>query len=221
MAELSTEATACCTQRQQETCCEPSAKAACCGAAPDKCGCPQDIREAVRERYAAAARVAASTGGCGCDPGLGLADETGRQVFGDALYAEADTESADVAVAASLGCGVPTAVADLSGGETVLDLGSGAGADVLISARRVGPAGRAIGIDMTDEMLDLARRNAVEAGIANAGSARATSRTCRSPMARSTPSSPTASSTSPATSPRFSPKPPVSSSQAGGSRSPT
>jgi arsenite methyltransferase len=71
-------------------------------------------------------------------------------------------------VASSLGCGVPTAVADLSEGETVLDLGSGAGADVLISARRVGPTGKAIGLDMTDEMLELARRNAAHAGLANA-----------------------------------------------------
>ncbi|MDP9384428.1 MAG: arsenite methyltransferase, partial [Actinomycetota bacterium] len=72
------------------------------------------------------------------------------------------------AVAASLGCGVPTAVADLHEGETVLDLGSGAGADVLISARRVGPGGRAIGLDMTDEMLELARANAAAAGAENA-----------------------------------------------------
>jgi ubiquinone/menaquinone biosynthesis C-methylase UbiE len=72
------------------------------------------------------------------------------------------------AVGASLGCGVPTAVADLSEGETVLDLGSGAGADVLISARRVGPTGRAIGLDMTDEMLELARGNAEQAGVQNA-----------------------------------------------------
>ena len=71
----------------------------------------------------------------------------------------------DAAVQASLGCGVPTAVADLHEGETVLDLGSGAGADVLISARRVGPTGKAIGLDMTDEMLDLARANAAEAGV--------------------------------------------------------
>ena len=73
----------------------------------------------------------------------------------------------DAAVSASLGCGVPTAVADLRDGETVLDLGSGAGADVLISARRVAPSGRAIGLDMTDEMLELARANAVEAGVDN------------------------------------------------------
>ena len=81
----------------------------------------------------------------------------------------AETEGApDAAVAASLGCGVPTAVADLHEGETVLDLGSGAGADVLISARRVGPTGKAIGLDMTDEMLALARANAAAAGVENA-----------------------------------------------------
>src|SRR5205807_2492222 len=70
-------------------------------------------------------------------------------------------------IAASLGCGVPTAVAELALGETVLDLGSGAGADVLISARRVGPGGRAIGLDMTEDMLELARTNAREAGVEN------------------------------------------------------
>jgi ubiquinone/menaquinone biosynthesis C-methylase UbiE len=70
-------------------------------------------------------------------------------------------------VSASLGCGVPTAVADLHEGETVLDLGSGAGADVLISAQRVGTSGRAIGLDMTDEMLELARTNAAQAGVGN------------------------------------------------------
>jgi arsenite methyltransferase len=115
------------------------------------------IRDRVRERYAAAARSADEgdgCGSCGC---------------GDTLYAGADTEGAPAAaVQASLGCGVPTAVADLHAGETVLDLGSGAGADVLIAARRVGPAGRAIGLDMTDEMLALARRNAAAAGAANA-----------------------------------------------------
>jgi ubiquinone/menaquinone biosynthesis C-methylase UbiE len=89
-------------------------------------------------------------------------------VFGSALYESAEAARAPArAVAASLGCGVPTALADLREGETVLDLGSGAGADVLISARRVGPTGRAIGLDMTDEMLALARENAQEAGVAN------------------------------------------------------
>ena len=129
-----------------------------------------DIREAVRERYAAAAREATgeqpASGGC-CGP-VSTTDATGARVFGGALYADGETEGATAtAVAASLGCGVPTAVADLHEGETVLDLGSGGGADVLISARRVGPAGRAIGLDMTDEMLELARANAAEAGVEN------------------------------------------------------
>jgi arsenite methyltransferase len=113
-----------------------------------------DIRESVRERYAALAGE-----GCGCAP---------QTVFGGGLYEEAESQGVpNSAVEASLGCGVPTAVADLHEGETVLDLGSGAGADVLISARRVGPTGRAIGLDMTDEMLELARVNAREAGLDN------------------------------------------------------
>jgi SAM-dependent methyltransferase len=124
-----------------------------------------DVREAVRERYAAAAR---SEGSC-CGPTVRTTDAGGREVFGGALYAGDEADGApEAAVGASLGCGVPTAVADLHPGETVLDLGSGAGADVLISARRVGPDGRAIGLDMTDEMLELARRNAEAAGVANA-----------------------------------------------------
>jgi arsenite methyltransferase len=117
------------------------------------------IRETVREKYAEAARAAAAGTLDGCSP----ADRGGA--FGAALYDGEDADSS--AVAASLGCGVPTAVADLHEGETVLDLGSGAGADVLISARRVGPTGKAIGIDMTDEMLELARANAAEAGLRN------------------------------------------------------
>jgi SAM-dependent methyltransferase len=130
-----------------------------------------EIRETVRERYATAARDAAreSDAGC-CGPSAGSctpADQTA--VFGASLYDEATREEVpDAAVRASLGCGVPTAVAELRDGETVLDLGSGAGADVLISARRVAPNGRAIGLDMTDEMLELARANAAEAGIDNA-----------------------------------------------------
>jgi arsenite methyltransferase len=138
-----------------------------------------DIRETVRERYASAAKAAAtgaydqaraleSESGC-CGSGSGCcspADETG--VFGATLYDEATREDVpDAAVSASLGCGVPTAVADLRDGETVLDLGSGAGADVLISARRVAPNGKAIGLDMTDEMLELARANARQAGVRN------------------------------------------------------
>jgi arsenite methyltransferase len=138
-----------------------------------------DIREIVRERYAAAAtRIAEGHGGCGCgsadsassccDADLRTTDADGDEVFGAALYGDEATGSPAGAVEASLGCGVPTAVADLHEGETVLDLGSGAGADVLISARRVGPTGRAIGLDMTDEMLALARANAAEAGAGNA-----------------------------------------------------
>ena len=130
-----------------------------------------DIRETVREKYAAAARASSAASGeagcCGsgavtCSP----ADAEG--VFGAALYRDASSSDIpEAAINASLGCGVPTAVADLAEGETVLDLGSGAGADVLISARRVGPTGRAIGLDMTDEMLELARANAAEAGVDN------------------------------------------------------
>jgi arsenite methyltransferase len=138
-----------------------------------------EIRETVREKYAAAARSAAAgaSTGCGpatsaesscCSPGVEVTDSTGAVVFGGALYDPAEAGGAPAAaVQASLGCGVPTAVADLHKGETVLDLGSGAGADVLISARRVGPTGKAIGLDMTDEMLELARANAAAAGAGN------------------------------------------------------
>jgi SAM-dependent methyltransferase len=117
----------------------------------------------VRQKYAAAATaLGASPGPACCAP----AGPKGR--FGSSLYAEGvDTHGVEPAISASLGCGVPTAVADLHEGEIVLDLGSGAGADVLLCARRVGPTGRAIGIDMTDEMLELARRNAADAGIRN------------------------------------------------------
>jgi SAM-dependent methyltransferase len=175
MAELTS---SCCSTDAQSSCCEPDAKASCCDAeahAAGRCGCSagqaeRDIRETVREKYAAAARAAAQAGASSCcgSTGVAVTDATGTQVFGDALYASAETEGATAtAVAASLGCGVPTALADLSEGETVLDLGSGAGADVLISAKRVGPTGKAYGLDMTDEMLELARRNAAEAGATN------------------------------------------------------
>jgi arsenite methyltransferase len=136
-----------------------------------------DIRERVRERYAAAATAVAdstSSGCCGapaaidcCGPDISSRDKQGNEVFGGALYDGEGDAAPRAAVDASLGCGVPTAVADLHEGETVLDLGSGAGADVLISARRVGTAGKAIGLDMTDEMLELARANAAEAGVDN------------------------------------------------------
>jgi len=94
--------------------------------------------------------------------------EEQRELFGPLLYEQADREQLpDAAVLASLGCGNPIAIAELHQGETVLDLGSGGGIDVLLSARRVGPTGLAYGLDMTDEMLDLARRNQAEAGVTN------------------------------------------------------
>ncbi len=125
----------------------------------------EEIREAVRTQYAKAATSADSSccGSSCCGPSDLVLD---AEAFGRALYGE-EANGAEGAIEASLGCGVPTAIADLSEGETVLDLGSGGGADVLISARRVAPSGRAIGLDMTDEMLDLARRNAEAAGVAN------------------------------------------------------
>ena len=168
-------ALACCSPAAQTSCCAPSEKAACCdtSAAGGTCGCSPaaepDIRETVRERYAQAARAAAAgqASGCGCGP-ISTTDASGSQVFGSVLYADEQAEGAVAsAVEASLGCGVPTAVADLHEGETVLDLGSGAGADVLISAKRVGATGKAIGLDMTDEMLELARSNAAQAGVTN------------------------------------------------------
>jgi arsenite methyltransferase len=179
MAGLTTAETtttgSCCAPEAQATCCEPTAKADCCGEghASGSCGCAagepaRDIREQVRERYAAAAAQVTTT-----DPGANCCapSETfdgGSDVFGPALYAMEDRDQIpDTAALASLGCGNPTAVAELHEGETVLDLGSGGGIDVLLSARRVGATGRAIGLDMTDEMLDLARDNARKAGVEN------------------------------------------------------
>jgi len=128
-----------------------------------------DVREVVRERYAAAATAAAGdrdASCCGSDAAV-ITDEQ-RDVFGSALYEDGErAELPDAARLASLGCGNPTAVADLHEGETVLDLGSGGGIDVLLSARRVGPSGKAYGLDMTDEMLELARANQAEAGVEN------------------------------------------------------
>jgi SAM-dependent methyltransferase len=119
-----------------------------------------DVREEVRQKYAEAATGA----GCGCGDGGCCSDGE----FGSTLYDIAQrAELPDAAVLASLGCGNPTAVAELRDGETVLDLGSGGGIDVILSAKRVGPTGHAYGLDMTKEMLELARRNAAEAEIAN------------------------------------------------------
>ncbi len=131
---------------------------------------PQNVREAVRERYAAAARTvgeeAHRASCCGAEAAVITDDQA--DVFGSGLYESAERdELPDTAVLASLGCGNPTAVAELHEGDAVLDLGSGGGIDVLLAARRVGPTGRAYGLDMTDEMLDLARANQATAGVTN------------------------------------------------------
>jgi arsenite methyltransferase len=131
------------------------------------------LREQVRARYAAAAtQVTSGQGGCGCgqpaDSSCCMSVQDEQPGIGAGLYAATDREVLpDAAVLASLGCGNPTAVAELAEGEAVLDLGSGGGIDVLLSAKRVGPTGKAYGLDMTEEMLALARRNAAQAGATN------------------------------------------------------
>jgi arsenite methyltransferase len=128
------------------------------------------VRETVRERYAAAAL--ATTGGdagsgC-CGPGSAIVTDEQAELFGRGLYADGERDQLpEEALIASLGCGNPTAMADLQPGQVVLDLGSGGGIDVLLSARRVGPTGTAYGLDMTDEMLELARSNQAKAGVTN------------------------------------------------------
>jgi SAM-dependent methyltransferase len=137
------------------------------------------LRERVRARYADAARQAATgtqandcgcgqRADCGCASSCCGPDGAEIPAFGPDLYSIGERgELPETALLASLGCGNPTAVADLHPGETVLDLGSGGGIDVLLSARRVGQTGKAYGLDMTEEMLALARRNADEAGVTN------------------------------------------------------
>jgi SAM-dependent methyltransferase len=140
------------------------------------------VREEVRTRYAAAAQAVTTGQAACCGPASttvlatieansccsSTAVDTTTDPFGAAGYDAADRDALPGdAVAASLGCGNPLAVAELHPGDTVLDLGSGGGIDVLLSARRVGPAGKAYGLDMTDEMLELARRNAAQAGASN------------------------------------------------------
>jgi arsenite methyltransferase len=137
-----------------------------------------EVREQVRARYAAAAVAVTGAGGAveGCCAPVGGAGaccsagalEQDGETFGAGRYGAGEqAELPAGAVAASLGCGNPLMVAELREGERVLDLGSGGGIDVLLSARRVGPAGFAYGVDMTDEMLDLARANAARAGVTN------------------------------------------------------
>ena len=137
-----------------------------------------DVREEVRKRYAEAATAVSSgtldsealeiSGCCGGDAGSSCCDDGSQAIFGSDLYRSLDTKDLpQEAVLASLGCGNPTAVAELHEGETVLDLGSGGGIDVLLSAKRVGSSGKAYGLDMTDEMLELANKNKAEAGVEN------------------------------------------------------
>ncbi len=130
----------------------------------------EELRDEVRRRYAESAR-AVTDGSCGsgsCCADDSSASAISSEKFGEVLYdVEQRGELPEAATLASLGCGNPTAVAELREGEVVLDLGSGGGIDVILSAKRVGPAGTAYGLDMTDEMLALAQQNAREAGVTN------------------------------------------------------
>ena len=129
----------------------------------------ESLREEVRRRYAEAANAVEGGASCGCGSGSCCEGDAASEDFGQSQYAlEQRAALPDAAALASLGCGNPTAVADLKEGETVLDLGSGGGIDVILSAKRVGSSGLAYGLDMTDEMLALARKNAAEAGVENA-----------------------------------------------------
>ena len=125
-----------------------------------------DIKEAVKEKYGSAALRATSGGSscCGAAPASGCATDPITSNLYDAAQS---AQIPEAAMQASLGCGNPTALAELNAGETVLDLGSGGGIDVLLSARRVGPTGKAFGLDMTDEMLALANENKRKAGLGN------------------------------------------------------
>jgi arsenite methyltransferase len=132
----------------------------------------ETVREEVRRRYAAVAasvREGGASSCCGSDAGRVLDSEAPGVDFTGGSYSEGERrELPQTAVEASLGCGNPVALATLSPGEVVLDLGSGGGIDVLLSARRVSPGGKAYGLDMTDEMLELARENKRKAGVENA-----------------------------------------------------
>jgi ribosomal protein L11 methylase PrmA len=149
----------------------------------------ETITEAVRSKYAAVAASGLSN------------DSRGVQAVAEAFgYSVEELTSIPAEANMGLSCGNPVATAHLRPGEVVVDLGSGGGIDVLLAAKKVGPTGKAIGIDMTDEMLDRARRNARGRGPPTSSSTGRPSMTCRSPMRRPTASSPTASSTSPRTS---------------------
>jgi arsenite methyltransferase len=125
-----------------------------------------EIKDVVKEKYGKAA-LRVTTGGSSCCGASARRDDGWDPITSNLYGSDQTTELPDAAVKASLGCGNPTALAKLSAGETVLDLGSGGGIDVLLSAKRVGPMGKAYGIDMTDEMLALARENQRKAGVEN------------------------------------------------------
>jgi len=138
----------------------------CCSPEPVEIHSPEDLREVVKQRYGDAVKAVtrgAKASCCGSASGLGGTDPITRDLY-------ATSEMSDIpedALLASFGCGNPTALAELKPGETVLDLGSGGGIDVLLSAKRVGPTGKAYGLDMTDEMLALANKNKAAAGATN------------------------------------------------------
>jgi ubiquinone/menaquinone biosynthesis C-methylase UbiE len=148
------------TQPSKSPCCGPS----CCGgeAAPG-----EDIREAVKERYGQAVQAVVRGAKPACCGSSSTALAGTDPITRDLYAADETAELPEEALRASFGCGNPTALAELRPGETVLDLGSGGGIDVLLSARRVGPTGKAYGLDMTDEMLELARANQAKAGATN------------------------------------------------------
>jgi thioredoxin reductase len=178
-------ASACCTPTAEAqaagACCEESlaaAPSACCGSEPARvattlslpakkagAGGPVEVKDAVRAKYGAAA-LRVTTGGSSC---CGTSSRKSDPITSN-LYGDETAELPAEALAASLGCGNPTALAELRPGEVVLDLGSGGGIDVLLSARRVGPTGKAYGLDMTDEMLALARENQKKAGVPTSSS---------------------------------------------------
>ena len=211
MAELTTPdtdtaASGCRTPAVQQNCCESSEKTACCetSAAGGACGCAagqsmpaaaNELRETARERYAAALATTYPTAAAGCcsADGAAITDEQ-AELFGAGLYADGERDVLpDTALLATLGCGNPTAMVDLHPGETVLDLGCGGGIDVLLSARRVGPTGTAYGLDMTDEMLDLARPTRRGPRSRTSTGSRATSSRSHCLLERSTSCSPIAS----------------------------
>ena len=155
---------------ERSSCCD---KTTCCGGVHDSSPSTDAsvaLKGVVREKYGEAAKRASSgeKSSCGCGTSCCSDEHDSRDPITSDLYDDSEKSTLpDGAVRASLGCGNPTALAELRAGDTVLDLGSGGGIDVILSARRVGLTGKAYGLDMTDEMLDLARKNQAEAGVTN------------------------------------------------------